>query len=421
MPQINRRNFLKKSSIISLGLGAGQLIPVKKIRAADSDAIVDEKTFLSQILYTEKEVDDWFAGKAFPFSKYHGEFGWLLNNARFRDGVDDSMSVYTYAGEDGERIMSNYKEKPCRINTYGNSYTQCHQVSDHETWQEVLAAHIQEPVRNFGIGGWSVYQAYLRMLKEEQRTPAEYIILNIYKDDHKRNLDAWRNIRIRKHPQHIEATLPYVKVDLKNKKITEHGNPCPTKKSVYNLCNLEKTYQIFKDDFVLKIMLAHKNSKMKNPLKSYSNLMDLIKTHGIKTNIDNASTLALEAEELHQKAALFSTKQIVNWTEKFIAQTKKKILYVLSYPGSTVAKYITEGSRFDQDFVDFLNKKNLPFIDLLEEHKKDYAKYKISMEDYIDSYFVGHYNPRGNFFCAQVLKNELVNFMDPKPLPYQRL
>jgi len=419
MPQINRRNFLKKSSIISLGLGAGQLIPVKKIRAADSDAIVDEKTFLSQILYTEKEVDDWFAGKAFPFSKYHGEFGWLLNNARFRDGVDDSMSVYTYAGEDGERIMSNYKEKPCRLNTYGNSYTQCHQVSDHETWQEVLAAHIQEPVRNFGIGGWSVYQAYLRMLKEEQRTPAEYIILNIYKDDHKRNLDAWRNIRIRKHPQHIEATLPYVKVDLKNKTITEHGNPCPTKESFYNLCNLEKTYQIFKDDFVLKIMLAHKNSKMKNPLKSYSKLMDLIKTHGIKTNIDNATTLALEAEELHQKAALFSTKQIVNWTEKFIAQTEKKILYVLSYPGSTVAKYITEGSRFDQDFVNFLNKRNLPFIDLLEEHKKDYSKYKISMEDYIDSYFVGHYNPRGNFFCAQVLKNKLVNFMDPKPLPYR--
>ncbi len=62
--------------------------------------------------------------------------------------------------------MSNYKEKSCRINTYGNSFTQCHEVSDHETWQEILAAHLQEPVRNFGIGGWSVYQAYLRMLKE---------------------------------------------------------------------------------------------------------------------------------------------------------------------------------------------------------------------------------------------------------------
>ena len=120
---------------------------------------------------------------------------------------DGSISTYSYVGEDGERIMSNYRDRPCRINTYGNSYTQCHQVSDNETWQEVLAAHLQEPVRNFGIGGWSVYQAYLRMLYEEERTPAEYIIFNIYEDDHLRNLDSWRNIRVRKHPQHIESTL----------------------------------------------------------------------------------------------------------------------------------------------------------------------------------------------------------------------
>jgi hypothetical protein len=315
--------------------------------------------------------------------------------------------------------MSNYKEKTCRINTYGNSYTQCHQVSDHETWQEVLAAHFQEPVRNFGIGGWSVYQAYLRMLKEEQRTPTEYIILNIYEDDHKRNLDSWRNIRIRKHPQHIEATLPYVKVDLKNEKITEYKNPCLTKESVYDLCDLVKTYQIFKDDFVLKIMLAHRNSKMKNPFKSYSKLMDLIKTHGIKTNIDSSATLAQEAEEFHQRTAIFSTKNIINKFEKYAKENSKRILYVLSYSGRTVAKFIEEGSRFDQDFIRFLNKKGVTYIDLLIEHKKDYEKYKISLEDYINSYFIGHYNPRGNFFCANTLRETLIQFLDPKPLPYR--
>jgi len=67
--------------------------------------------------------------------------------------------------------MGNYGDKPCRINTYGDSFTQCHQVSDHETWQKIPAAHLQEPIRNYGIGGWSVYQAYLRMLREESRNP----------------------------------------------------------------------------------------------------------------------------------------------------------------------------------------------------------------------------------------------------------
>ena len=160
------------------------------------DSIVTAHSFLKSYLYTKQEIDDWFAGRAFPFAKYHSEFGWLLNSDLIQDGVDGSISVYTYTGEDGERIMMHYADRPCRINTYGNSFTQCHQVIDYETWQEVLAAHLQEPVRNFGIGGWSSYQAYLRMLKEENRNPAEYIIFNIFQDDHRRNLDSWS-----KYPQ----------------------------------------------------------------------------------------------------------------------------------------------------------------------------------------------------------------------------
>ncbi len=420
---LNRREFIKKSSQMTLGIGTTAIympvLPKAIVQKKDEkDEIIDDKKYLSEILYTKKEVDEWLAGKAFPFSKYHSEFGWLVNNASFKDGIDDSISTYTYQGDDGERMMSNYANKPCRINTYGNSFTQCHQVSDHETWQEVLAAHIQEPVRNFGIGGWSVYQSYLRMLKEEKRTPAEYIIFNIYEDDHKRNLDSWRNIRVNKHPQHIEAPLPYVKVNLKEKKIIECKNPCPTPESLYNLCDLEKTYKIFKDDFVLKIMVAHRNSKVKNANQNYSELMDLIKTHGIKTKIDDGDTLAKEAEEIHTKTALFSTMKIIEKIEKFAKEENKKILYVLSFPGKTMAKYINEEIRFDTELIGFMKDKNLPYIDLMEAHAIDFSQYKLEMKDYINKYFIGHYNPRGNFFCAYAIKEKLIEMLDPKPFPY---
>jgi hypothetical protein len=421
---LKRREFIKKSSQISLGVSSGMIsIPVlsKSLSNPDDEKylIVDEREFLGEILYTKKEVDDWLAGKAFPFSKYHPEFGWLLNNASFKDGVDDSISTYTYRGDDGERIMGNYAHKSCRINTYGNSFTQCHQVSDHETWQEVLAAHLQEPVRNFGVGGWSVFQAYLRMLKEEKRTPADYIIFNIYDDDHKRNLDSWRNIRVNKHPQHIEAPLPYVKVNLNEQTMIECKNPCPTPESLYNLCDLEKTYQIFRDDFVLKILVAHRNSKVKNAEKAYSELMDLIKTHGIRTKIDDGDTLAREAEEIHTKTALFSTMRIIEKIEKFAKEKNKRILYILSYPGRSLAKYIKEGFRNDLELIDFMKEKNLPYIDLMEIHKKDYLQYNLEMKSYIDKYFIGHYNPLGNFFCAYGIKDKLVEMLDPKPLPYK--
>jgi hypothetical protein len=413
-----RRKFLKKSSASVVGLYGANFL--KKSWANEGSNIVDIKSFLKDKLYTKKEVDLWLAGKAFPFAKYHNEFGWLLNNDRSADGLDGSECVYTYAGVDGERISINYKNKPCRINTYGDSFTQCHQVSDGETWQEVLAAHLQEPVKNFGIGGWSVYQAYLRMLKEEKRTPAEYIIFNIYDDDHRRNLDSWRNIRRSKHPRFIEPTLPFVKVNLKTGSIQEFANPCPTPQSVYDLCDLDKTYKIFKNDFVAQIMIAHLNSKQKNPNQTYQDISELATTHGINTAIEDNETLENVADELHKKAGLTSSMRIVEKAEKFAKQNNKKILWVLSFPAGSVAKYLNEGKRWDQPFVDFMKSKNLPMIDLMEEHVKEFQNYKLSPKEYLAKYYIGHYNPTGNTFCAFSLKDKLIDMLDPKPLSYRK-
>ena len=412
---MERRTFVKAT----MGILGMVFLPRKSRALGRGDRLVDAKKYLKEILYTKEEIDAWFAGEAFPFSKYHARFGWLLNDGCYRDGIDDSISTYTYAGEDGERIMSNYNDKSCRINTYGDSYTQCHQVSDHETWQEVLAAHLQEPVRNLGIGGWSVYQAYLRMLFEEERTPAEYIIFNIYEDDHLRNLDAWRNIRVQKHPQHIESTLPFVKVDLKRGTMQEFGNPRPTRESFYDLCDLEKTYALFKDDFVLKIMLAHRNAEAENPSEAYSDMMTLTRTHGIETRIETGASLSTAADALHRETGLFASRRIVEKAESFAQEKGKKILYVLSYPARYIAAVHAEGSRWDQPFIDFLREKNLTFVDLAETHLEEYKSFRCSIRDYLDRYFIGHYNPMGNMFCAFAMKDKLVDMLAPRPLPYR--
>ncbi|MCE2435863.1 MAG: hypothetical protein J4F29_23545 [Candidatus Latescibacteria bacterium] len=100
-------------------------------------------------------------------SAFDPEIGWVVCDG-FRGGsVDDSRGFYAYE-KDGARQVVNYADRPCRIHTYGNSFTHCDQVSNGETWQEYLAAHLLEPVRNYGIGGHSVYQAYRRMLIVER-------------------------------------------------------------------------------------------------------------------------------------------------------------------------------------------------------------------------------------------------------------
>ena len=379
---------------------------------------MDARTFLDGILYTREEVDAWLSERAFPFAKYDSELGWLLRDAEFRDGLDDSISRYTYGAHD-ERITISYRDRPCRINTYGNSFTQCHQVSDGETWQEVLAAHLGEPVRNFGVGGWSAYQAYLRMLREEARVPAEYIVFNIYDDDHFRNLDAWRNIRTKKHDRFIEPTLPHVVVNASEDAFLECANPCPTPESVHNLCDLDWVHDRFRDDFALHIVLAHANARDANPSRSYADLLDLATTHGIKTRIDSSGELDRAANDLHRRSALYASQRIVEKVDEFARQNDRKVLYVLSYGAHAIARYVVEGVRDDAAFLDFLSRKGLPVVDLMEAHADDWARSRLPVEEHLKRYFVGHYNPLGNFFCAHAIKDRLVEMLDPKPPAYR--
>lgn len=414
-----RREFLFKGVTGVTGLGAARaLASTQRLDTASSGRVaggVTARDYLRGIVYTRTEVEEWLEGKAFPFAKYNSEFGWLLRPARFQDGVHNSVSVYTYGSLD-ERIMVHYRNEPCRINTFGNSYTQCHQVSDGETWQEVLAAHLQEPVRNLGVGGWSVYQAYLRLLKEERRATAEFIIFNIYDDDHFRNLDSWRNIRVPKHERFIEPTLPHLVVNAKHGQCEERPNVCPTPESVYHLCDLDWVVEKFKDDFALQIMLAHLNAKEKNPELAYADVLKLATTHGIATRIDTAEGLSRAATALHQQSAYFASERIVEKIEAFARAQNKKVLFVLSYPPKSVTRFAREGVRADQSFVDFLKRRSSPVVDLMCEHMSDFGQFKGDIKDYVAKHWVGHYNPRGNFFCAQAILPRLIEMLNPRPL-----
>jgi len=374
--------------------------------------------FAKELVYDKSEIDAWFSNK-FPFGRYDAKFGWLLEDCFIPDGIDGSWSTYSYeTNRSGCRKIVNYPDRKCRINSYGDSFTQGYQVSDGETWQEVLAAHIGEPIRNFGVGGWSVYQAYLRMKHEEEKNPAEYIIFNIWGDDHYRNLDAWRNIRVRKTGYCCEPTLPYVEVNPKTKYFKECANPCPTKDSFYKLSDLDWVVNRFKDDFVFNIMLAHKNAADMEVDKSYDKVKALATTLGVNTKIDDAESISKAAHEMHTKSALYASMRIIELIEEFAKKNNKKVLYVLSYGGYEIAKKIKENTRFDQEFVDFMNKKNLNYVDVMEAHLDDYAKYKIKPEEYLQQYYIGHYNPRGNFFLAWALKDKLVETLNPKPVAY---
>jgi len=384
---------------------------------------MDARSYLEQVVYTRSEAANWLTGTntGYIAEKYDSDIGWVPHAGHFKHGIDGANCEYTYEAS-GARRMTLFADRPCRINTYGNSFTHCDQVSDGETWQERLAAHLCEPIRNFGVSGHSVYQMYVRMKREESRTPAKYIILNIYSDDHTRSLCGWAGmttLRPKTAGQVVRRpTNPYVKANPANKEFVELPNCCPTPESLFNLCDLDWVYEHFKDDFRLKLVVARENIKQKTPEKSYGTISALAEEQGMPAQIDSAESLMATTEKIHMRAAIYSTMRIVEKVEEFATAHQKKVLYVLSYTVAHAAAALKSGRRLDQDLVDFLDRKGLPYVDDLKAHQADWANFKFGVDDYLKRYYIGHYNPLGNFFQAFAIKDKLAEMLEPKPLAY---
>jgi hypothetical protein len=393
------------------------------------------KELLHKAAYFPAEMDRILDKKNKAFIKFDPELGYLLNNYVFRDGENETLSVYTYHKHGGHRLMLNYATNPCRINTYGDSYTQCAQVSDGETWQEILAAHIREPIRNFGVGGYGVYHAYLRALRTEAipDLSAEYVILNIWDDDHLRNIDAARWIRVAWVHKNLPRgggpeTYPvhgfpwgHVRWDINQKKFVEMPGCCRSEKDLAKLADKENYYNAFKDDHVVHLYVLANGGDA--PVEY---LEEVAKAFGLKLDLRNPATRQEDACKLHLVYGLRSTMFIVDKMQAWAKALNKKLVIMLSYDVPTVRTFIEKGTRFDQGFVEYLKEKKFLYVDALQKAANEYKFYNLGVNDFLDRFYIGragaqvfgHYNPYGNFWFAQSIKKEIVNWLDPKPPTY---
>src|SRR5262245_30699145 len=104
---------------------------------------VSFEEFLRKSVVDRPTLDLFLDPKQLSWAKFDPITGYRLGNYMPRDGIDRSSTIST-SQSNGMRTAHAYVEKPCRINTYGDSFTLCHQVSDTETWEEYLAGHLGE-------------------------------------------------------------------------------------------------------------------------------------------------------------------------------------------------------------------------------------------------------------------------------------
>ena len=379
---------------------------------------------IRETIPTRKEVDVFL--NEMSWAQFDRDIGYILGNYMPHDGMDGSSTISTVQSNEA-RTSFMYKDRPCRINTYGDSFTQCHQVSDGETWQEYLAAHLGEPIRNFGMGGLGVYQAYRRIVREERTDhSAKYIILYLWGDDHIRSLLRCRYMLIKGWNQQTNRTegigrmfhgnfWSNIEIDLETGKLEEKENLLPTTESLYKMTDPDWMYEALSDDLALQMYL-YKNSQISNI--AIQQLKTLSKHLKCPVDFDSDS-LRPSVAKLLDKYSFEATKHILVKAKEFVRTNNKKLMVIIFDPYRVTRPLLQGGKRYDQEIVDFLNVNTINYIDMNLVHVEDFRSFNLSINDYFKRYFIGHYNPVGNHFFAYSIKDRIVEWLDPKPITYE--
>lgn len=383
------------------------------------------RRFLEEAVLSRAEVQRFLDPRHPAWARFDAELGYIPNDCAVPDNVDGAISFYTY-GDLGERRLVNYATQRPRINTYGDSMTQCHQVSDGETWQEQLAAHFGEPVRNFGVGGYGVYQATRRLQRVEATAAGtEYVVLNIFLDDHYRSLDAYRLLRLGKWWRDYDSSLvtsmfhanpwQHVRLDPSSGAIVSRPNSHPTPESLHDLCDTERVYEAYRDDFVVQLLVGFGVGDFPF-LEQHAALASLL---GVPMELQDSDRRRRTAQALYDACAFHASTLILEETRDFLGSRGKQLLVLLSYAAPTVSAACRGETRPDAPFVAALTRAGIPYVDTLRSHVEDYRSFSVDPDTYAARYFNGHYSPIGNHFFAFAVKDALVDWLSPKPPAYR--
>ena len=414
--------------------------PVLSLPAAEQPKM-PEKISWEQYLKNSaasRQAIDVFLGSP-SWAQFDPELGYTQRDYLRADGIDSSSTLVTFRSN-GARTSFMYANKEARVNTYGDSFTESEQVNDGETWQEYLAAHLGEPIRNFGIGGYGVYQAYRRMVREEKTDHgAKYVILYVCCDDPTRSLFRARYAQL--YPWFSDQGgrlfhgnfTSHVEMDLGTGRFVEKENPLLTKKLLYHMTEPQWMLDHLKDDLALQLWVYSLGAIRDLDREKISQLAarldfpfdwSLESRTGTTPNghLEFTQTrMQVQAQALLNRYGQRATLFILDKARAFADANRKKLLIVLNM----TTDMGQSSTRDDQEILDYLVKRKFDYFDMNAVSLQDYQKAKsaLSYAEYEKQYQVngfGHYNALGNHRFAYSIKDTVVKWLDPKPIPYQQ-
>ena len=420
---MDRRKFIKSNVFTAMTAGGASLMPDFLFGRSKIGEKKSYAEYLRKSAVPKEELEIFLEHDS--WAQFDPEVGYILGNYMPHDGIDNSYTLSTVM-KDGKRTNSIYADKSCRINTYGNSFTHCHQVSDAETWQEYLAGHLGEPINNFGMGGFGVYQAYRRLLRREKEDKdSKYVILYMWGDDYVRSVFRCRYASYYTRWNDYGGYMFHgnfwsnIEMDIHTGKLVEKKNRINSKKDMYKMSDPEFMYSNLKDDLMLQLyLLSYDMINSDVDLEGLNKLANILELPEV--DFSSIEKMKSTATALKNKYSFEATKYILKKTDEFCIAKRKQLLLVHFDPTNVFKEMVNGKKRYDQEIIDFINNNGYAYFDMNEVHLDDFKKFNLTLDEYMDRYFIGHYTPSGNHFFAYAIKDKIVEWLDPKPITYQQ-
>jgi hypothetical protein len=125
------------------------------------------------------------------------------------------------------------------------------------------------------------------------------------------------------------------------------------------------------------------------------------------------------ANEIFWIAGYRATAFILDRVREFSENTGRNLLVILGYASREVKRFLDGADRQAAPVLEYLDSHSLRYVDLMANHRADYAAFNLSSDEYLKRYYIGHYNPAGNHFSAFSIKDAIVDWLDPKPPTYR--
>lgn len=335
-------------------------------------------------------LNDFLQGKT-TYSDFSPTLGWTIK--------EDGRAPLYRANHQGIRADREYaleaSDDAIRISSFGDSYTHCNEVENHETWQEQLRRFdFRLEVLNFGVGGFGLDQALLRYRQEGSRFNSDIVLIGYMTENIFRHVNVFRPFYL----PNTGTPLSKPRFQLKNGQLTLIENPMQRLSQYRELLKNPETMLPLlgrNDEFY---QTSHKSSAL-DILPSYRLITVLSHLYGDTGQIIRNGRYQVTSDAYQITVALL---------DQFYrtVQEDHALPVILIFPEpADIARYHKDGTKRYSPLIDYLSSRNYRYLDLMAAFSDPNNRMEMK-ELFVPPHF-NHYSPGANRMVAESIRQYL--------------